>query len=303
MSRYLIEKAEEGMPQVDALLAAGFEPFAVVSEPVMQDAEGRYVNAEGDADARIMAAAPDLAATVIALSEREAATDAWLAEVGHLSLAAAGAELVHLRDREREMQYAYDCCVSFTEWANAPTNRKAHNMEDMPPVTADDAFSVVFPILQKERADLAVFANRIGAAISGRPYADVEENLRVDELPTVAAQVEALSERVAQAEKERDRLRLVLACERGEWAPKGWKWRLVKNDAWIDGFDYGVWAWCRGRSTRVVRSAQTGRWQKWAPMPGLRNFWTGQPNDAHIPTALEAIEHADAADLAAKETK
>ncbi len=39
-----------------------------------------------------------LASTIIALSEREAATDAWLAEVGHLSLAAAGAELVHLRE-------------------------------------------------------------------------------------------------------------------------------------------------------------------------------------------------------------
>lgn len=34
MSRYRIEKAEEGTPAVDAYLAAGFEPFAVVSTPV-----------------------------------------------------------------------------------------------------------------------------------------------------------------------------------------------------------------------------------------------------------------------------
>ena len=34
MNRYRIEKAEEGTRQVDAFLAAGFEPFAVVSEPV-----------------------------------------------------------------------------------------------------------------------------------------------------------------------------------------------------------------------------------------------------------------------------
>lgn len=66
--------------------------------------------------------------------EREAATDAWLTEVGHLSLLAAGVELTHLRERVEEMQYAYDCCS----------------------------------------------------------YADVEESLRVDELPAVAADVEAL---------------------------------------------------------------------------------------------------------------
>lgn len=34
MTTYRIEKAEEGTPEVDAFLAAGFEPFAVVSTPV-----------------------------------------------------------------------------------------------------------------------------------------------------------------------------------------------------------------------------------------------------------------------------
>lgn len=34
MSRYRVEKAEEGTTAVDALLEAGWEPFAVVSTPV-----------------------------------------------------------------------------------------------------------------------------------------------------------------------------------------------------------------------------------------------------------------------------
>lgn len=45
MSRYRIEKAEEGTPEVDAFLAAGFEPFAVVSEPITQ--ENTYVGSDG----------------------------------------------------------------------------------------------------------------------------------------------------------------------------------------------------------------------------------------------------------------
>lgn len=128
-----------------------------------------------------------------ALAEREAATNAWLAEVGHLSLAAVGAELAHLREREA-------------------------------------------------------------------------------------------------------RLTRILACERGEWAPEGWKWRRIRDEAWV-GFDDddGVRAWCRGRSTRVVRSARTGRWTAWTLMPGMCDCWDAQADKDHAPTALEAIEAADAA--------
>lgn len=36
MSRYKIEKAEEGTPKVDDYLSSGWEPFAVVSDPVME---------------------------------------------------------------------------------------------------------------------------------------------------------------------------------------------------------------------------------------------------------------------------
>lgn len=36
MTRYRIESAEEGTPTVDTLLDAGYEPFSVVSTPVME---------------------------------------------------------------------------------------------------------------------------------------------------------------------------------------------------------------------------------------------------------------------------
>lgn len=45
---YRIEKAEEGTPEVDAYLTAGWEPFAVVStpveEPVMECIAGLWHN-------------------------------------------------------------------------------------------------------------------------------------------------------------------------------------------------------------------------------------------------------------------
>lgn len=102
--------------------------------------------------------------------------------------------------------------------------------------------------------------------------------------------------REASVGAERDRLRDILDAERGERAPEGWTWHLIKNESWADDFnDEGVWAWRRGRNTRIVRSAKTGRWMAWTLMPGLRNSWNGQADESHTPTALEAIEAADAA--------
>ena len=42
MKRYTIEKAEEGTQAADAYLAAGFEPFAVVSTPVESGIVAHY---------------------------------------------------------------------------------------------------------------------------------------------------------------------------------------------------------------------------------------------------------------------
>ena len=46
MGRYRLESAEEGTPAVDAYLAAGFEPFAVVSTPVMEEVIERIAGLE-----------------------------------------------------------------------------------------------------------------------------------------------------------------------------------------------------------------------------------------------------------------
>lgn len=120
-------------------------------------------------------------------------------------------------------------------------------------------------------------------------------------LTSNAPTVDDLAATVIALTAERDRLREILACERGERAPEGWEWCLVRDEAWSDDFDdEGAWVWCRGRDTRIVRSAQTGRWMAWTLTPGLRNSWDGQAPKDHLPTALEAIE---AADRAAKETK
>ncbi len=44
----------------------------------------------------------------------------------------------------------------------------------------------------------------------------------VDHLRAALAEVEEIT-------AERDRLRAILACERGEWAPEGWSWLVDDN--------------------------------------------------------------------------
>ena len=90
--------------------------------------------------------------------------------------------------------------------------------------------------------------------------------------------MEELARQATRAEVERDRLRAILACERGEKAPEGWEW-VDHEDAWIK----------TGMNTRVDRH-EAGRWQAYR--------WTGQEERELTevqPTALEAIEAADIA--------
>lgn len=83
---------------------------------------------------------------------------------------------------------------------------------------------------------------------------------------------------VVALSEERDRLRLILACERGEWAPEGW----VRNK-----FDHD---WNNPGTDMRVDEIGPGRWQAYR--------WSGQhdlPVGDEMPTALEAIEQADKA--------
>lgn len=73
---------------------------------------------------------------------------------------------------------------------------------------------------------------------------------------------------------ERDRLRDILRCERGEWAPDGWVWRPAER-AWQSAINLvmlhdGGWGWCFRKGT-------------------------GRRGQGTAPTALEALEAADKA--------
>lgn len=74
MSRPIVS-AEEARKLLDGIASTPWH-VAPNDDPgagEVQDADGYYVNAEGDADARIMAAAPDLAVTVVRLHDLLAA--------------------------------------------------------------------------------------------------------------------------------------------------------------------------------------------------------------------------------------
>ena len=89
--------------------------------------------------------------------------------------------------------------------------------------------------------------------------------------PDLAATVIALSE-------ERDRLRDVLACERGESAPEGWEW-LSDNETWA-----------KPGAEVFVEPYALGRWQVYVLVDGCaRNI------EQKYAYAIEAIEAADRA--------
>jgi len=78
--------AEEARKLPDGLAATPWRvaPHDDPGAGQVKDADGYYVNAEGDADAQIMAAAPDLAATVVRLHDDLAAYRAFALRIATL---------------------------------------------------------------------------------------------------------------------------------------------------------------------------------------------------------------------------
>lgn len=82
--------------------------------------------------------------------------------------------------------------------------------------------------------------------------------------------------RLTRAESEREHLKRVLACERGEWAPEGWSWEVDDNF-------HGIWI------NRTLRDAQG-----W-PLTVRRLVTSGWSHDGgktRSNTAIEAIQLA-----------
>lgn len=80
---------------------------------------------------------------------------------------------------------------------------------------------------------------------------------------------------------ERDRLRDILACERGEKAPEGWS------------FDHATCSWSMAGGT-IVTFRVTGSFLDGSE-PFIRWEWIAGRTFGASPTALEAIEAADRA--------
>jgi hypothetical protein len=99
----------------------------------------------------------------------------------------------------------------------------------------------------------------------------------------------SLAASIVELEAERDRLRDILRCERGEWAPEGWAlissvpltWQ--RGDAYVvrerSNFGHLEWRW-----SIIVDRYDTDESPRFVPLAR-----------GSAPTALEAIEAADAA--------
>lgn len=120
-------------------------------------------------------------------------------------------EVLALRAEVDKMRAAYEACVYYAEWANHEQNRKAYGREDAPDLTPDDVIHTIAPLVHGDRTKLAAFANTIGAAMTGRPYAEVEDSLSVDDLPAMAERVVAALSGVNDTQEQLD---LVLDRER-----------------------------------------------------------------------------------------
>jgi len=85
---------------------------------------------------------------------------------------------------------------------------------------------------------------------------------------------------LAECERERDRLRDILACERGERAPEGWTWS-----------PFATWR----RAAADPRTTAAIAWRH-EQAPGTEWSWrVDRQRLGCCATALEAIEAADAA--------
>lgn len=135
---------------------------------------------------------------------------------------------------------------------------------------------------EKEHAAFLLAENRGGGVVMcptcGRgSFVDGEADIDLSPRICFLCEFEA-------TKKERDRLRLILACERGEWAPEGWEWTVDVN---CHGFWFGrTVSDAQGWPTSVRRMTTKG--------------WSHDGGRTVRPTALDAIE---AADRAAEEVK
>lgn len=93
------------------------------------------------------------------------------------------------------------------------------------------------------------------------------------------AEIAMLGANLDAVRTERDRLRDILAAERGERAPEGWtrmskfdcEWENQRTGMWVDEIEPGKWQACRWSGQRELSVSDV------------------------VPTALEAIEAADRA--------
>ena len=97
---------------------------------------------------------------------------------------------------------------------------------------------------------------------------------------------------------ERDRLALILRCERGEWAPEGWE----RNDWDRDVIGYTRYVGPTGETSPC--DGKSERWGQWVYRDSPKSAWTWDIDECEegrtietgtTPTALEAIEAANAA--------
>lgn len=127
----------------------------------------------------------------------------------------------------------------------------------------------------------ALPAHHLRAALAAHDTvaAELAKMREWDEHAAAAVKMDAADFRQVVKERdevaaERDRLRDILRCERGEWAPDGWVWRPAER-AWQSAINLvmlhdGGWGWCFRKGT-------------------------GRRGQGTAPTALEAIEAADKA--------
>ena len=139
------------------------------------------------------------------------------------------------------------------------------------------------------RMQRVVYDELVSAVRAALPSADVSAidgaGSDGDEFEFTAAEVSIacgmLTDALEEVRAERDRLARTLACERGEWAPKGWTCAEVGTpDQWTR-------PWGEER-TALVRRVRGRRW-RWQTS-GWEPATVG-----YAPTALDAIEAADAA--------